>query len=270
MPRVTAPKRRPTRRTRPPAAWLPREHGAWSWLVSPVVAGVIIAGPHLHQLFLLGLALSGYFVFNAASWWARMPAQRRGGIVRPMLTYAGVAGLFTIGLLLSAGWGALGWLVVLIAPIGVAYLLTLRGSGRSLASGLATAVASSALLLVAVQPNLLALLRDPRPEWLGAAAIMYGSTVGTLFAVKSMIRQKGSNRFLAVSVAWHVGWLLTTAVGVLHGLPAAWPLYFLVTTGRATALPLVARRHALRPMTIGLVELGLTVVLLALYAWPGI
>jgi hypothetical protein len=131
-------------------------------------------------------------------------------------------------------------------------------------------VASSALLLVAVQPNLLTFLRDPRPEWLGSAGIMYAATAGTLFAVKSMIRQKGSNRFLAISVAWHVGCLLVTVVGVPHGLAPAWPLYFFVTTVRATALPLVARRHALRPMTIGLVELGLTVVLIALYAWPGL
>ncbi len=267
---MTIPATRPTKRGRAPAAWVPREHGAWSWLVSPVIAGAIVGGPHLHQLFLLGVALAGYFVFNAASWWAKMPVQRRGEAVPPILTYAAVAGLFTIALLVTAGWGVLGWLVLLLVPLAVAYALTLRGAGRSLASGLATAVASSSLLLVAVQPNLLAFLRDPRPEWLGAAAIMYAATVGTLFAVRSMIRQQGSNRFLAVSIAWHVGWLLTTAAGVPHGLPVAWPLFFLVMTVRATALPLVARRHAVRPMTMGLVELGLTMVLLVLYARPGI
>ena len=267
---MTAPSIRPTRRRRPGAIWLPREHGAWSWLVSPVVAGAIIAGPHIYQLLLLGVALGGYFLFNAASWSAKMPKSRRRETVRPMLTYGAVTGLFTIGLLVRVGWGALGWLVVLFVPLAVSYVFTLRGAGRSMASGLATALSSSVLLLVAIEPNLLALLRDPRPEWLGSAAIMYGATVGTLFAVKSMIRQKGSNRFLAVSVAWHVGWLLTTAVGVLHGLAIAWPLYFLVTTARATALPLVARRRAVRPMTMGLVELGLTVVLLLLYVWPGV
>lgn len=270
MPGVTAPVTRPTSRRKAPAVWVPREHGAWSWLVSPVIAGTIVAGPHLHQLFLLGVALGGYLFFNAASWWAKMPPKRRGEAVRPIVTYAAVAGLFTIALLLSAGLGALGWLVVLLVPLSVAYLLTLRGAGRSLGSGLATAVASSALLLVAVQPDLFAFLRDPRPSWVWAAAIMYGSTAGTLFAVKSMIRESGSNRFLAASIAWHVGWVIAAVIGSLYGLAIAWTAYFLVTTGRATVLPLVARRHALRPMTIGLVELGVTLVLLALLIWPGV
>ena len=143
-------------------------------------------------------------------------------------------------------------------------------ANRSLASGLTTALASSALLLVAVQPDLAAFLTGPRASWLWAGAIMYGATAGTLFAVKSMIREAGSNRFLVASIAWHVVWVVVGAVGSLHGLPFAWTLYFAATTLRATVLPLVARRRTLRPMTLGLVELGLTVVLLALYAWPGV
>jgi hypothetical protein len=250
--------------------WVPREHGAWSWLITPVIAGAIVAGPHLHQLFLLGVALGGYLFFNAASWWAKMPPQRRGQAVPPMFTYAAVTGLLALALLVSAGWGVLGWLLALLVPLAVAYLLTLRGAGRSLGSGLATAVASSALLLIAVQPDLPAFLRDPRPTWWWAVAIMYGATAGTLFAVKSMIRESGSNRFLAASVAWHLAWVVAAAVGTRYGLPLAWPAYFLLTTVRATVLPMVARRHSLRPGTIGLVELGLTTVLLGLYAWPGV
>ena len=198
---------RPTKRRRAKAVWVPREHGAWSWLASPVIAGAILTGPQLRQLFLLGVALGGYLFFNAASWWAKMPPKRRGEAVRPIVLYAGVAGLFTIALLISAGWGALGWLGVLAVPLGVAYLLTVRGAGRSLGSGLVTAVASSALLLVAVQPDLPTFLRDPRANWLWAAAIMYGYTAGTVFAVKSMIRERDSNRFLGASVAWQPpGW----------------------------------------------------------------
>lgn len=268
--RVPTTLTRPSKGRRTPAVWVPREHGAWSWLVSPVIAGAIVAGPQLHQLFLLGIALAGYMLFNAASWWAKMPSQRRSESVPPMLTYAAVAGLFALALLISAGWGALAWLVVLAVPLAAAYLLTLRGAGRSLASGLATAVASSGLLLVAVQPDLMTFLRDTQPDWLWAVSIMYGSTAGTLFAVKSMIRESGSKRFLVVSIGWHVGVLGVAAAGAQTGLPLAWTAYFLLTTVRATVLPLVARRHPVRPMVIGLIELGLTVMMLALYAWPGV
>jgi len=261
---------RPTKRRRAKAVWVPREHGAWSWLASPVIAGAILTGPQLHQLFLLGVALGGYLFFNAASWWAKMPPKRRGEAVRPIVLYAGVAGLFTIALLISAGWGALGWLGVLAVPLGVAYLLTVRGAGRSLGSGLVTAVASSALLLVAVQPDLPTFLRDPRANWLWAAAIMYGYTAGTVFAVKSMIRERDSNRFLGASAAWHAAWVVVTSIGIVHGLSPVWALFFLGATMRATVLPLVTRRRPLRPMSIGLVELGFTVGLLALMAWPGV
>ncbi len=260
----------PRKRRKAPAVWVPREHGAWSWLVSPVIAGTIVAGPHLHQLFLLGVALGGYLFFNAASWWAKMPLRRRGEAVPAVATYAAVTALWGIALLVSAGWGVLGWFAALLVPLAVAYLLTLRGAGRSLGSGLATAVASSALLLIAIQPDLPAFLRDPRPAWWWAVAIMYGATAGTLFAVKSMIRESGSNRFLAASIAWHLAWVVVTGIGTRYGLPLAWPSYFLLTTVRAAVLPLVARRRSLRPGTIGLVELGLTIVLLALYAWPGV
>lgn len=260
----------PTRRRKAKAVWVPREHGAWSWLVSPVIAGAILAGPRLHQLLLLGVALGGYLFFNASSWWAKMPPKRRGEAVRPMLTYAAVAALFTIALLLSAGRGVLAWLAVLAVPLGVAYVLTLRGAGRSLASGLVTAVASSALLLVAVQPDLAAFLRDPRDTWLWATAVMYGYTAGTVFAVKSMIRERDSDRFLGASVAWHAAWVALTCVGIVYGLSPVWALFFLGAAVRATVLPLVARRRPLRPMSIGLVELGFTLVLLALLIRPGV
>ena len=257
------------RRKKAQAYWVPREHGAWSWLVSPVIAGAILS-PHLHQLLVLGVALSGYLLFNAASWWAKMPPTRRAQAVPATLTYATLTAAFALALLVSAGWGVLGWFVVLLVPLAVAYLLTLRGAGRSLASGLATAVASSALLLVAVQPDLPALLAHPHSSTWWAFAVMYGSTSGTLFAVKSMIRESGSNRFLAASVCWHLAWVLVAVIGTRYGLPLAWTAYFLLTTVRAAALPLVARRHSLRPGTIGIVELGLTLLMLGLYAWPGV
>jgi len=261
---------RPTKRRRAKAVWVPREHGAWSWLASPVIAGAILTGPQLHQLFLLGVALGGYLFFNAASWWAKIPPTRRGEAVRPMVVYAGVAAVFTVALQLIAGWGALAWLGVLAVPLGVAYLLTVRGAGRSLGSGLVTAVASSALLLVAVQPDLPTFLRDPRANWLWAAAIMYGYTAGTVFAVKSMIRERDSNRFLGASVAWHSAWVVFTFIGTVYGLSPAWAVFFLGATVRATVLPLVARGRPVRPMVIGLLELGFTLVLLALLMWPGV
>ncbi len=260
----------PARRSKAPAAWVPREHGAWSWLLSPVLAGMIVAGPHVHQLFVLGVALAGYLFFNAASWWAKMPVKRRDRTLAPMAVYAVVAALMVLGLLVTAGWGVVGWLTLMVVPLVIAYLSTLRGAGRSLASGLATALSSSALVLIAMHPDLPTFLRDFRSVWGWAFMIMYGQTTCTLFAVKSMIRERTSNRFLGASIGWHVAWVLATAVGTLHGLPLVWPLFFGLGVLRAVGLPLYVRRRSLKPMTIGLVELGLTLLMLGLMARPGL
>lgn len=249
---------------------MPREHGAWSWLLSPVVAGAIVAGPQVHQLFVLGVALGGYLFFNAASWWAKMPAPRRDRTVAPMVVYAVVAALMVLGLLLTAGWGVVGWLALMVVPLLIAYLSTLRGAGRSLASGLATALSSSALVLVAMHPDLPTFLHQFRSVWGWAFMIMYGHTSCTLFVVKSMIRERTSNRFLGASIGWHVAWVLATAVGTLHGLPRIWPVYFMVAAVLAAGLPVYARRRPLSPMTIGIVELGLTLLMLALMVRPGV
>lgn len=69
-PRISA---RPKRRGRNRMLWMPREHGAWAWLVIPLAAGVLVAGPSVYQLPLSVSAFGGYFFFNAASWWAKMP-----------------------------------------------------------------------------------------------------------------------------------------------------------------------------------------------------
>jgi hypothetical protein len=258
------------RRTKAPAAWVPREHGAWSWLVSPVIAGAIVVGPAVHQVFVLGVALAGYLFFNAASWWAKMPVRRRDRTLAPMVTYAIVAGLMVLGLLATAGWGVVGWLAVLAVPLLFAFVFTLRGAGRSLASGLLTALSSSSLVLITMHPDLPTLLRDFTSVWGWAFMIVYGQTTCTLFAVKSMIRERMSNRFLAASVGWHVAWVLAVAVGTLHGLPLVWPLFFMLGAVRAAGFPLYVRQRAFRPMTIGLVELGYTLLMLGLMVQPGV
>jgi predicted branched-subunit amino acid permease len=163
-----------------------------------------------------------------------------------------------------------GWLALMVVPLLIAYLSTLRGAGRSLASGLSTALSSSALVLVAVHPDLPSFLREFQSVWGWAFMIMYGHTTCTLFAVKSMIRERSSNRFLGASIGWHVAWVLATAVGTLHGLPRIWPVFFMVAAVLAAGLPVYARRRPLSPMTIGIVELALTLFMLGLMMQPGL
>ena len=92
-----------------------------------------------------------------------------------------------------------------------------------------------------------------------------GYLVGTILVVRSVIRERGNQRFAALSIGFHA------AFTGLAALALAWPyvVYFAALTARAVALPLVERRRAgtarpLRPIHVGIVEMVASTVLVVL------
>jgi amino acid transporter len=88
---------------------------------------------------------------------------------------------------------------------------------------------------------------------------------GTVFVVRSVIRERGNRAFAGLSVGFHVACAIAAAAAL------AWPyaLYFVGLTGRAIALPAVERRAAggprpLRPIHVGIVEIVASTVLVIL------
>lgn len=247
---------------------MPREHGAWAFLTAPILVGGLVGGWSLHQLPLALTAVAAYLTFNAATWWAKMPPRRRGDTVEPLVGYgaATAVGGLVVGSL--AGWQVIGWLVVLCLPLVLSWWLAKRGQVRSLLSGLSTALSAALLSMVAARPDIVAFVAHPDPAVAVAALITFGYLGGTVFTVKSVIRERGSTPWMMASVSWHAAWALATGAGALFGaLTPVWAGFFAFDTVRCTVMPLAAKRRPVRPLVVGLVEIGFTVALLALFAF---
>lgn len=245
--------------------WVPQEHGAWAWLVVPVAAGALIRPAGWFLLVLLGCAVSAYCCFNALSWWARMPPSRRSAAVRPAAVYGTIATLAAALLVVLTGPTIVIWFAVLSAGPAVSWALARRGANRSLPCGLATAFACSLLLLVAVEPDPLA-LSTLRPLAAWASALLFGYLGGTVFSVKSLIRQRGSVGWYAASVGWHAAWTITACLAASAGQTVAWVGLWILLTARAAVLPLLARTRPLHPATIGAIEIAASAALLVVVA----
>lgn len=257
MTAVSRPAARPAAGHRP---WVPRQHGAWAMLLLPVLLGVAASRPDPWQLAVAGAALAAYLASATAQVWAR--SRRPSEYRLPITIYATIAA--ALGIVLVAAFPALLLAGIVVVP---AALIVFRGAQPGTRRDLANSLAQVAQALVLV----------PITAWVSGAwdparvaaytLVAAGYLLGSVLLVRSVLRERGNNGFLALSIAFH---------GALLGLAAiALPLpYAVVAAGlaaRAVALPLVQRRAAggprpLRPIHVGIVEIvaSLAVVLVSL------
>jgi hypothetical protein len=244
----------PARLTAPARRWLPRQHGAWAMLLVPLLLGVAASRPDAWQLVLAGAAACGYLLSATLQSWAR--ARRSSAHVLPLVTY-GLA-LAVLGLLLVASFPTLLLSLVVIVPTSVIVVGGARpGTRRDLANSLAQA--AQALVLVPAAALVSGLFAPVRVVPYTAVAAVY--LLGTVLVVRSVLRERGNDAFWKLSVGFHA-----TAV-VLAALVLPWPYAVLAAglTVRAAALPMLQRRwaggqHPLRPIHVGVVEIGASVV----------
>ncbi len=265
---------RPRTRRHGTRGWVPNQHGAWAMVTIPWFLGTwqrFHDGEGAGYALVLGVFwLVGYFAFHAASLW--LSSRRQLRYLRPMLTYAATAGLLGLVTWWLAGPGLVGWAVPFLPVLAVALVLAARRRERALAGGLLTVAAASLVVLVArfASP---ALVLDgwgtpPVTRALTLALVCLGYFGGTVFFVKSMIRERGNATFLALSVGWHLAATAAAVAGATLGGFAGWAWFFAVTTVRSLALPLAGpmRRDGLRltPRQLGLAEAVFSVALVAL------
>lgn len=232
-------------------------------LTVPLLSGALVAGWQWYQLPLAIVALAGYLAFNAATYWVKLPPARRYQTRVPLAVYAAVAAVAGGLVLLVAGWPITGWLALLAVPLTVVLVLTARKRERSVLSGLVTTFTASTIAVVAAVPDPWLWLQAPDWRITAIALINFGFFGGTVWSVKSMIRERGSNKFLGASVTWHAAWTITAAVAAALGaLTWYWCGFFALITVRAAVLPLYGRRHRVTPLQIGLTEITHSVLLL--------
>ena len=237
-------------------------------LALPVLTGWILrirdgaaAAPQLVPVVACWIA--GYLAFNAAISWLKAPARRRPAARPPLLTYSLITAGCGLLSLVVIGPGLLVWIVPFAPLVAVALRLAATRRERSLASGALTVAAASLMTLVTRFITTDELLRS-----LGTAAgtvalsftgLVFAYLFGTVLHVKGMIRERGRTGWLVTSVGWHLAATAVTAIAAAFGaLSPAWSVLFALTALRAWLLPAIAVRHTVRPLGVGLIEIGLT------------
>jgi hypothetical protein len=237
-------------------------------LALPVIVGWILrvrdgapAAPALIPLTACWIV--GYLAFNATVTWLKSPPRRRAAALRPLLVYSIVAVACGLASLALAGPGLCPW-VIPFAPLVIGALaLAASRRERSLASGALTVAAASLMVLVArfltVDDLSAGLERSATANALVHTGLVFGYLFGTVLHVKSMIRERGNLGWLAASFGWHCAITVVTGIAAAVGeLSPAWCALFAVTAVRAWLLPVIAARRTVRPLVVGLVEIGLT------------
>nr|NLI51576.1 YwiC-like family protein [Propionibacterium sp.] len=252
--------------------WLPAQHGAWAMLIVPFVVGVALRAHDGLALpwFLLPLFafwLIGYFAFNAASLWLKSPPARRRPFVAPLATYVAASAVFGLLTLAGAGPGILGWVPAYLVLLVPALILAANRRERATLGGGLTTAAASLMVLVVRFPHVTDLIAwtPAARASAAAAALVFAYFFGTVFYVKTNIRERGNPRFYALSVGWHA-----TATVAAAGLMAAgaasvgWVALFAAALARAVVVPRV--RPPVTPLRIGLLEIALSVSIIVIAA----
>ncbi|MCD6638818.1 MAG: YwiC-like family protein [Nocardioides sp.] len=239
---------RPAKRRSP--GWVPNQHGAWAMLSAPLLVGIIAGGPAWVHLPLTAFWFAGYFAFFATSLWLK--ARRRPRYWPPVRAY-GIASA-VLGLVVAVMEPRLlVWALAFVLPLGVGLAAAAARHERDLLAGLTTVVGSCLMTVVAYDAGT---GHVDRRAW-GLAVVLALYFLGTVFYVKSAIRERDNPRFLALSVGFHLAAAVTVAW-------LAWPLgvLFVLLTLRAALLP----RRGLTPKQLGIGEIfsTLAVALLTL------
>lgn len=231
--------------------WIPNQHGAWAFVLTPVIVGAIISGPQWTHLALLVGWLAAYcfnfYIGLTVKGWRR--ADRWTKYRSQQLVYGSVAAV-SAGLLI---WSQPPLLVLAPALLAVfaANLYFIRSKNeRAWLNDLLGVVAAVVMGLVSL--------------WLGAGELPGRSVqvivavgvyfAGTVWYVKTMIREKGKSGWLLLSKSWHLAYTIVAAMAlpwfVLNALPAVI---------RAWTLP----GRPLTPKQVGYIEIVLTLAAVA-------
>jgi hypothetical protein len=244
---------------------VPEQHGAWGFLLLPVVLGVAVGGWSTALLALVLAWVAAYPMTWAVTGiltaprpqrfrralvvWSvvAVPAAVGAAVLRPWLLYVGAA---YVALLLVNLWfarhrreRALANDLVLVAEC-TAMVPVVVGVAATGGGGWAVPVAAM------TEPDVLVLA-------LACAVTLVGSTLH----VKSLIRERRNPRYAPASKAYAVASVAVMAAAVIL-TDVGWPLVlpFLALAVRA----FVVRDPRMRPARIGLVELACLVVLAGL------
>lgn len=230
--------------------WIPNQHGAWAFLIAPVAVAGLIANAGWQQLLLLVGWLAAYccnfYIGLTVKSWRRSDRFRR--YRRQQLAYGALA--IGVAAVLLQAHPQLGWVGAVLLPVFIANLWFITAKQERLwLNDLLGILAATAVGAAAIW---LGVGSVPTTAWLMLGCLAAYFT-GTVWYVKTMIRERGKRAWLIGSIAFHAVALVTSW--------AISPWYLLVfgpALIRSAALP----GRGLTPKQVGFIELALTLLLI--------
>ena len=251
-------------------AWFPRQHGAWAMLLTPLIigAGLRARTPDGLPLWFWFMALAwlmGYLTFFAAGRWLKAPAARRAGLQGPLIGFGAATAVTGVAMALTGGLPVAWWAPVFALPLAITGWQTAIGRERSVLSGVASVLAAALMIPVAVyttpQAAWAAAKVDPSILWITILTATYFA--GTVPHVKALIRERGQAAARKRTIIVHLVFLIASIVVSVLGLASmGWPGIFAIALARTMNMTRPGAHY--KPLQIGLVEIGLTVAIIAL------
>lgn len=246
----------------------------------PPLVGMVLSGPALAHVPLLGLWWAGYLAFFAVGLWLR--SRRRPRYLPAARTYMLATAALALVLLVAAPSLAV-WALPYAPLVVVTMWCSAHRKDRSLLNDTVTVVAAGLMTAVAYDAGTPGLWGGPGSAvgppggsadgalggwtwtWL-VTALVTAYFLGTVLYVKTNIRERGNRAYLVASVAFHGAGAAATAALASAGLVTpAHALVWGALAVRAAAVPLVAARRGrpVRPLVIGVGEIVFSVLVAA-------
>ncbi|QRV02306.1 YwiC-like family protein [Arcanobacterium phocisimile] len=227
--------------------WIPNYHGAWAMVGIPPLVGIAIGGFTWTHILVLMLWWIGYFAFFATGLWLRSGHKSR--YFTPVIAYS--LPCVALGLILAfLEPELLRWVPIFLPLILVTFRQSAMRRDRSLLNDTVTVAAASLMVAVSAHVGSFA---HPDLSWSRTwvtTGFVFGYFMGTVFYVKTNIRERGRTSWLVASIAWHVAWLGCATSISSHAITIAgielssWHTgLWVVLALRAGAVPLWGARH---------------------------
>ncbi len=270
------------------SGWLPNYHGAWAMITVPIILGVVFSDFIQPAHFLLLAAWwVGYFAFFATSQWLRF--NRRPMLLLPVKVYGSIFWACAIALIIFSPY--LLWWIILYLPLAIiSAWATVNHQERSLLNDTVTVIAACLTLPIAYDlgingtcssvigvsglwgsgcfANTTCGVSSYQLGWYiiwNITLLVFGYFMGTVFYVKTNIRERRSDFYLWLSVIFHCVFTVFAFVVVKQGI-VGWGHFclWLVLTIRSLVVPLYGRKKQwLSAKQIGIGEIVFSILVFA-------
>lgn len=233
--------------------YIPNQHGAWAMLVIPFLFGMFAAGPAwIHALLFLCWLLIYLFTFPVLQGIRRGKWERYKGPIRFYGSILAPAALLLLWLMPDLA--LYGFMLLPLFLINVIYAW--KGQERALLNDVTAILLFSSVVFPAYAAG-------GGENWLMAgelAALTFVYLVGTVFYVKTMIREKENPVYYGISVGYHI--LLAAGAFLLQ-------LILLLPAGVLLLRAVIGPRSGMTVKQSGIMEIAhsvlVTIVVLVVY-----